>query len=68
MSRSFVVRNTVVTLLIAFAASLGCNAADKPPIPAPTTDSALAQTPGKQTAVFAGGCFWGTQSVFDRLK
>jgi peptide-methionine (S)-S-oxide reductase len=68
MSRSFVVRNTVVTLLIAFAASLGCNAADKPPIPAPTTDSALAQTPGKQTAVFAGGCFWGTQSVFERVK
>ena len=28
----------------------------------------LAQTPGKQTAVFAGGCFWGTQSVFERVK
>ena len=24
--------------------------------------------PGKQTAVFAGGCFWGTQSVFERVK
>jgi peptide-methionine (S)-S-oxide reductase len=68
MSRSFAVRNTVVSLLIAVAACLGCNAADKPPIPAPTTDSALAQTSGKQTAVFAGGCFWGTQSVFERVK
>jgi peptide-methionine (S)-S-oxide reductase len=68
MSRSFAVRDTVVTLLVAFAACLGCNAADKPPIPAPTTDSALAQTSGKQTAVFAGGCFWGTQSVFERVK
>jgi peptide-methionine (S)-S-oxide reductase len=68
MSRSFAVRNTMVTLLIAFATCLGCNAADKPPIPAPSTDSALAQTSGKQTAVFAGGCFWGTQSVFERVK
>src|SRR6201996_7878795 len=68
MSRSFAVRNTVIPLLIAFAACLGCNAADKAPIPAPVTDSALAQTPGKQTAVFAGGCFWGTQSVFERVK
>ncbi|MEO6966419.1 MAG: peptide-methionine (S)-S-oxide reductase MsrA [Acidobacteriaceae bacterium] len=31
-------------------------------------DAALAQTPGKQTAVFAGGCFWGTQAVFERVK
>jgi peptide-methionine (S)-S-oxide reductase len=53
---------------MAFAASLGCNAANRSPIPAPATDSALAQTPGKQTAVFAGGCFWGTQSVFERVK
>jgi peptide-methionine (S)-S-oxide reductase len=68
MSRSFALRNTVVTLLMALAACLGCNAANKPPIPAPTTDSALAQTSGKQTAVFAGGCFWGTQSVFERVK
>jgi peptide-methionine (S)-S-oxide reductase len=31
-------------------------------------DVSLASTPGKQTAVFAGGCFWGTQSVFERVK
>src|SRR5271155_1336365 len=68
MFRSYAVRNTAVSLLMAFAASLGCNAANRAPIPAPTTDSALAQTPGKQTAVFAGGCFWGTQSVFERVK
>jgi peptide-methionine (S)-S-oxide reductase len=38
------------------------------PIPAPTTDDALATAPSRQTAVFAGGCFWGTQSVFERVK
>jgi peptide-methionine (S)-S-oxide reductase len=31
-------------------------------------DAPLAQTPGKKVAVFAGGCFWGTQSVFERVK
>jgi peptide-methionine (S)-S-oxide reductase len=38
------------------------------PIPAPANDDALAPKSGKQTAVFAGGCFWGTQSVFQHVK
>ena len=37
-------------------------------IPAPKSDALLASQPGKQVAVFAGGCFWGTQSVFERVK
>ncbi len=44
------------------------NAAAKAPIPAAKVDLPLASTPGKQTAVFAGGCFWGTQAVFERVK
>jgi peptide-methionine (S)-S-oxide reductase len=40
----------------------------KKPLPPPAGDAALATTHGKQTAVFAGGCFWGTQSVFERVK
>jgi peptide-methionine (S)-S-oxide reductase len=40
----------------------------KPPIPAPSADAPLAKQPGKETAVFAGGCFWGVQSVFQRVK
>ena len=39
-----------------------------PTLPAPSTDVPLAKEPGKQTAVFAGGCFWGVQSVFQRVK
>ena len=48
--------------------SCTANAAPKAPIPAPTTDVSLAASSGKQTAVFAGGCFWGTQAVFERVK
>lgn len=43
-------------------------AAPNPPIPPPSTDASLAKEPGKETAVFAGGCFWGVQSVFQRVK
>jgi peptide-methionine (S)-S-oxide reductase len=46
----------------------GAKAAGKSPIPAAATDEPLAAKPGNQTAVFAGGCFWGTQSVFERVK
>jgi peptide-methionine (S)-S-oxide reductase len=68
MSSSFAMRNTVAAFLMALAACSGCSAAAKTPVPAAISDSALAQKSGKQTAVFAGGCFWGTQSVFERVK
>ena len=49
---------------------LACSASGqrKTPIPAPKLDAKLATSAGQQTAVFAGGCFWGTQSVFERVK
>ena len=44
----------------------------KAPLPAPVHDIAAPETgwtPGQRdTAVFAGGCFWGVQSVFQRVK
>ncbi len=36
-------------------------------IPAPAADSTASAT-GTQTAVFAGGCFWGVQGVFQRVN
>jgi peptide-methionine (S)-S-oxide reductase len=59
-----------VFLSITLAASLvaGCRAATRNPIPPATDDAALAAKPGKATAVFAGGCFWGTQTVYERVK
>jgi peptide-methionine (S)-S-oxide reductase len=69
-------RNAVarlLSLMFAFALLIpffSCNANGQPrgPIPAAKMDATLASKPGKQTAVFAGGCFWGTQSVFERVK
>jgi len=37
-------------------------------IPDPKVDAPLATTKSEQTAVFAGGCFWGVEAVFDRVK
>ena len=36
------------------------------PIPAAKVD--VPATPGRQIAVFAGGCFWGMEAVFARVK
>ena len=60
--------------LVFLAIAIGCcvyfsiEAEARGGIPAPHFDAALASQPGKQTAIFAGGCFWGTQSVFERVK
>jgi peptide-methionine (S)-S-oxide reductase len=47
----------------------GCNAATASvTIPDPLLDAPLASAKGKQTAVIAGGCFWGIQAVFQHVK
>ena len=37
-------------------------------IPAPVDEVAATSASGMQTAVFAGGCFWGVQGVFQHVK
>ena len=57
-----------LVLLAAGLPMLSCQAASNTPIPAATSDVPLATTSSRETAVFAGGCFWGTQAVFERVK
>jgi peptide-methionine (S)-S-oxide reductase len=63
MSSPFAITSGAACFLLAAVSALGA-----PVIPAPTSDAPLAKQPGKETAVFAGGCFWGVQSVFQRVK
>ena len=60
---------TLLPLVLA-ASLIGCiaRASARAPIPPPNDDVSLAKSSGRQTAVFAGGCFWGTQAVFERVK
>jgi peptide-methionine (S)-S-oxide reductase len=60
-------RRSFSTLLLMLAFTVGCHAESRT-LPAPQLDAPLSATHGKQTAVFAGGCFWGTQAVFERVK
>ncbi len=37
-------------------------------VPGPAVDASKAASSGEQTAVVAGGCFWGIQAVFQHVK
>ena len=38
------------------------------PLPDPKFDAPLSTAAGTRTAVFAGGCFWGVEAVFEHVK
>ena len=56
-----------LTLAALAACQLRADAVDKV-IPAPAVDTPAAEATGPQTAVLAGGCFWGVQGMFEHVQ
>jgi peptide-methionine (S)-S-oxide reductase len=69
MSHSLVRRMVCVSGLLVLVALEACSASGATvKIPNPVVDDPLAAKTGQQTAVLAGGCFWGIQAVFEHVK
>ena len=65
MSRILIGRVITLISLPILASIAACNAAT---LPAPAVDTPAASSKAPQTAVFAGGCFWGVEAVFRHVK
>lgn len=59
-----------ILAILIISATMACSAAKATTviIPDPALDAPLATTRGEQTAVLAGGCFWGIEAVFEHVK
>jgi peptide-methionine (S)-S-oxide reductase len=69
MFRFFVRTFAILAAVLPLGRGATCNAAGASvAIPNPSVDAPLAPTKGQQTAVIAGGCFWGIQAVFEHIK
>lgn len=60
----------LLLFMVLLAGTVACSAGNASAfaVPGPAVDAAKAAKPGEQTAVVAGGCFWGIQAVFQHVK
>jgi len=58
----------IASLAGLMACSAGFARSNPVALPDPKLDLPAPSARGEQTAVFAGGCFWGVEAVFDHIK
>jgi len=59
----------VLSVLLPLGRGATCNTSDAVvALPDPKLDKPLTKEKGQETAVVAGGCFWGIQAVFEHIK
>jgi peptide-methionine (S)-S-oxide reductase len=67
--RSTIPHLAMMLAMLPLALAIACgNAGATVPVPDPNENASLASAPARDTAVFAGGCFWGVQAVFEHVK
>ena len=60
---------SALAMVLPFGKGAACNSSsDIVAIPDPVMDNPFAAARDKETAVMAGGCFWGIQAVYEHLK
>jgi len=57
-----------ISLIVATMVACSAITASATAIPDPALDTPLASSKGEQSAVLAGGCFWGVEAVFEHVK
>jgi peptide-methionine (S)-S-oxide reductase len=65
IDRRLIVKRLIPVLLVA---AISVAARPRVAFPDPAVDIPASAAQGKQTAVLAGGCFWGVEAVFEHLK
>ena len=61
-------RSLLGAALLTGLMACGAGMARSKPVPLPDPKIDVPAAKGDQTAVFAGGCFWGVEAVFDHVK
>jgi peptide-methionine (S)-S-oxide reductase len=61
-------RSFAILFALGGLAACSASAANVPYFPDPAYDAPKATAHGTETAVLAGGCFWGMQSVFEHVR